>query len=109
MSAALRIRPARATLLALAAALLLAGPVACGKKGAPEPAEGFEDEYSWPQAYPAPIGVLPRGAAPPEAEEEEAEAAGGVFSPPPQPDNDALSPFPTRRSRTTTIGPVTSE
>lgn len=109
MSAPAPIRRAQAALLALAAALLLAGPVACGKKGAPEPADGFEDEYNWPQAYPAPIGVLPRGAAPPEPEEEEAETTGGVFSPAPQPDNDALSPFPTRRSRTTTIGPVSSE
>ena len=89
----------RATLLALATALLLAGPIACGKRGAPAPPEGLENEYTWPRAYPAPQSVLPRATA---AEPEEEEAVDPTLSPLPEPANDALSPFPPSRVKTRT-------
>jgi predicted small lipoprotein YifL len=47
-------------------AILASGLVACGKKGPPRPPEGQESEYTYPQAYPAPSGVVPRDGEPQE-------------------------------------------
>ena len=89
----------RLTLLILAAALLGLGPIACGKRGSPGPPEGLESEYTYPKAYPAPVGVLG-----PTRSEEPAEEETGL-----RPGDSKLSTFPTSRTKTTTYGPVTSE
>jgi predicted small lipoprotein YifL len=44
-------RPRALLLLALLAALMLAGPSACGKRGRLEPPEGTPT--TWPRPYPA--------------------------------------------------------
>ena len=83
----------RRPLLPVLALALLLGLAACGKKGAPQPPEGLEGEYTYPRAYPAPIGVVPRSSS---SSEEES------LSPLPEPSNDALSPFPVSRTKTRT-------
>ncbi|MFQ6018077.1 MAG: hypothetical protein ACE5KF_07755 [Kiloniellaceae bacterium] len=71
----------------LVAALLLAGPLgACGKKGAPRPAEDAASEYTYPRAYPNLPSVIRPGGAPPG----QGPAHAGD-----------LSPFPTSRTTTT--------
>jgi len=86
---------------ALGAAMLLAAALgACGKKSPPGPPDGLEAEYTWPRAYPAPIGVAPAAA-----EEEETTPSAS-----PAPAASPLSPFPEpfNRTRSTTYGPKSS-
>ncbi len=52
---------ARALLAVTLAAALALGLAACGKKGSPKPPEGQEADYTYPQPYPAPETVVPRG------------------------------------------------
>ena len=92
----------RLALAVLAALLLGAGPIACGKRGATEAPEGLEDEFTYPRPYPAPYSVAP-GAV--EAEGEEAAAEEPVL----RQGESKLSPFPPSRTRTTTYGPVSLE
>lgn len=56
----------RALLTATLCAGLVFSLAACGKKGSPKPPEGQEDQYTYPQDYPAPSTVVPKGKAQPE-------------------------------------------
>jgi len=57
------VRLPRALLTAALAAGMEFGLAACGKKGAPRPPAGEEEQYTFPNAYPAPNTVTPGGAA----------------------------------------------
>ncbi|WP_340115906.1 hypothetical protein [Pelagibius sp. 7325] len=59
-------RSPRLLLTAVLAGGLLFGLAACGKKGSPKPPEDQEDQYTYPQDYPAPSTVVPNGQAQPE-------------------------------------------
>ncbi|MGD1877853.1 MAG: hypothetical protein ACFB13_10160 [Kiloniellaceae bacterium] len=52
--------------VALAAGLAF-GIAACGKKGSPKPPAGEEKLYTYPNAYPAPETVEPKGGEAPDA------------------------------------------
>ena len=56
----------RLLLTAVLAGGLAFGLAACGKKGSPRPPEGQEADYTYPQPYPAPATVVPKGKAQPE-------------------------------------------
>ena len=90
----------RITLAGLCALLLAAGPIACGKRGALEAPEGREAEFTYPKAYPAPSGVLPKGE-PAEAAAEEEEGL--------RPRTSNFSVFPEREDEIKVYGPVTAE
>ena len=88
--------------LVLVLILLALGATACGKRGAPAPPEDRRAEYNWPLAYPSPRSVQPRATA---AEEEETAAPAQALPP----RTEELNLLPKSRTRTTTIGPVSSE
>ena len=93
----------QAVTAALLALLLLAGPIACGKRGALEAPEGREAEFLYPGTYPAPSRVAPRAAT---AEEEAVPAE----EPGLRPRRSRVSPFPDDdEPETTVFGPVSSE
>ncbi len=93
----------QAATAALLALLLLAGPIACGKRGALEPPEGREAEFLYPGSYPAPSVVAPRAST---AEEEAAPAEDQGL----RPRRSKVSPFPgDEEVETTVFGPVSSE
>jgi hypothetical protein len=56
-----RARLPRALVTAALAAGLVFGLSACGKKGGPRPPAGEEEQYTYPNAYPAPNTVTPGG------------------------------------------------
>ena len=93
---------------ALLALLLLAGPIACGKRGALEAPEGREAEFLYPGTYPAPAGVGPRAAT---VEDEAAEeGAASAEEPGLRPRRSRVSPFPdSDQDEVTVFGPVSSE
>ena len=98
-------RPTRQTTTsaALLALLLLAGPIACGKRGPLEAPEGREAEFLYPGTYPAPIGVTPRAST---TEDEAAPAA----EPGLRPRRSKVSPFiDPQEEEVTVFGPVSSE
>ena len=92
----------RITLAGLCALLLLAGPLACGKRGSLEAPEGREAEFTYPQPYPAPSGVLRKSGR--TGEEATAEEEEGL-----RPRTSSFSVFPDREDETKVYGPVTAE
>ena len=79
----------RALGILLAAALVVGGLAACGKKNAPAPHEGMESQYTYPRTYPNPGTVLPE-----ELEEEVRTGEAPVHA-------GDITTFPTGRTKTT--------
>ena len=88
---------------ALIGLLLIAGPIACGKRGSLEVPENRRSEFTYPKAYPAPQSVVPNFGA---AEEEETSA---VQEPVFQQRKSKVSTFPSRDDETTVYGPANSQ
>ena len=87
---------------ALIGLLLLAGPIACGKRGSPEVPEDRRSEFTYPKQYPAPQSVVPNFGV---VEEETSAAEEPVL----RQRKSKVSTFPSREDETTVYGPVSSE